>query len=216
MKKNTLKTLFAALCCVVLLFALAACSALPASSEAPATSNETAEKPESVPAATAEPTPAPEEPGAVPTPAPEGEENEQEFHGSLLPMPESGDQAFVAAFMENPIDQRYLDDLDLASSMTEIADVNNAAAESWKNQIDAAYMHILEIGDEETVNRVKAEQEAWLDEQNAQLQTIRDQVDADGAVAAVNVSENIMLYYRSRAIDLCAVVYSLEEQITFG
>jgi len=63
---------------------------------------------------------------------------------------------------------------------------------------------------------VKAEQEAWLDAQNDQLQTIRDQAEEEGAVAAVNVSENIMLYYRSRAIDLCAVLYSLEEQIVFG
>lgn len=210
MDKN-MKKIIALCLCLVLVSALAACTA-PA---APVTPEEES-TPVTTPTPTEEPTPAPEEPGAVPTPAPEGEETEQEFHGSLLPMPESSDQAFVAAFMENPIDQRYLDDLDLASSLTEIADVNNAAAESWKNQIDAAYIHILEIADEETVSRVKAEQEAWLDAQNDQLQTIRDQAEEEGAVAAVNVSENIMLYYRSRAIDLCAVLYSLEEQIVFG
>ena len=34
--------------------------------------------------------------------------------------------------------------------------------------------------------------------------------------AAVTVAENIMLYYRTRAIDLCAVLYEIDGKLVFG
>ena len=164
--------------------------------------------------ATAEPTPAPEVEGVVPTPAPEGEDSE--LQAGLLPMPEVGSEAFIKEFLENPIDAQYEADMNDAASMTAMVDACTKASESWKTQIDSVYMIILEDADEATAGVVKAEQEEWLTQQNNNLQKIRDEVDEEDAMAAMTVAENIMLYYRSRAIDLCAVLYEVEGQLTFG
>jgi len=160
---------------------------------------------------TAEPTPAPEIEDAVPTPAPE-----DVTHYSSLPAPEVGSDAFVQEFMTNPIDAQYDEDMDNAASGSAMIDACNAAVESWKKQIDSVYMHILNSADEEKAKEVKKAQEEWINDQNDHLREIRENVDQEDAMAAVTAAENIMLYYRSRAIDLCAVVYELEGQIAFG
>lgn len=160
---------------------------------------------------TAEPTPAPETEEAVPTPAPE-----DITHYSSLPAPETGSDAFVQEFMTNPIDAQYDEEMDLAASGADMIDACNNAIESWKKQIDSVYMHILNSADEEKAAEIKNSQEEWINRQNDQLREIRDNVDTEDAMAAVTAAENIMLYYRSRAIDLCAVLYELEGQIAFG
>ena len=53
-------------------------------------------------------------------------------------------------------------------------------------------------------------------EQSDALKAIRDAVSEDDAMAAVTVAENIMLYYRTRAIDLCAVLYEIDGKLVFG
>ena len=92
----------------------------------------------------------------------------------------------------------------------------NTAAESWKDQIDAVYMQILDAADAELAGEIKAEQEEWISAQNNELKEIRETVESDDVMASVTVAENIMLYYRSRAIDLCAVLYELDGQLVFG
>ena len=63
---------------------------------------------------------------------------------------------------------------------------------------------------------VKKAQEEWVNNQNDQLREIRENIDEEDAMAAVTAAENIMLYYRSRAIDLCVILYEIEGQIAFG
>ena len=77
-------------------------------------------------------------------------------------------------------------------------------------------MQILESADADKADEVKAMHEAWIDNQNDSLQEIRSAVDEEDAMAAVTAAENIMLYYRSHAIDLCAVLYEIEGQVAFG
>ena len=148
----------------------------------------------------AEPTPAPEV-----TAAPE-----------VTPAPEGGSEEFRKAFEENPIDAQYAADLELASSVAAIVAASNTASESWQEQIDSVYTQILERGDDETVEQVKEEQSHWVNEQSDALQEIRNAVSEDDSMAAVTVAENIMLYYRTRAIDLCAVLYEIDGQLVFG
>lgn len=162
---------------------------------------------------TAEPTPAPEEDGAVPTPAPEGEDG---LHHSSLPVPESGSDAFIEEFMSNPIDAQYELDMNDAASGSAMVAACSTATESWKEQIDAVYMQILDSADEGKVAEVKAAHEEWVSRQNDQLQEIRNSVSEDDPMPAVTAAENIMLYYRSHAIDLCAVLYEIEGQLAFG
>ena len=56
----------------------------------------------------------------------------------------------------------------------------------------------------------------WVNEQSTALQDIRDSVSENDPLAAITVAESIMVYYRTRAIDLCAVLYDINGTLTFG
>lgn len=219
MKNSVIKKLICMVCGAAVIFSLAACSQTSSSAE-PTPAPEVTAAPEVTPApegADAEATPAPEGEGesGTPTPAPEGDES-ADTHTSVLPAPESGSEEFRKAFEENPIDAQYAADLELASSVAAIVAASNTASESWQEQIDSVYTQILERGDDETVEQVKEEQSHWVNEQSDALQEIRNAVSEDDSMAAVTVAENIMLYYRTRAIDLCAVLYEIDGKLVFG
>ena len=219
MKNSVIKKLICMACGAAVIFSLAACSQTSSSAE-PTPAPEVTAAPEVTPApegADAEATPAPEGEGesGTPTPAPEGDES-ADTHTSVLPAPESGSEEFRKAFEENPIAAQYAADLELASSGAAIVAGSNTASESWQEQIDSVYTQILERGDDETVEQVKEEQSHWVNEQSDALQEIRNAVSEDDSMAAVTVAENIMLYYRTRAIDLCAVLYEIDGQLVFG
>ena len=207
------KIIFSIMICVFAFVCLTACGIKQTNESSAAEESNVSENmatAEPTPVPTAEPTPAPEE-EALPTPAPE-----DISHYSSLPAPETGSDAFIEEFMVNPIDAQYDEDMDNAASGSAMIDACNTASDSWKNQIDSVYMLILENADKDTAEKVKAEQEEWVNNQNDQLREIRENVNKEDAMAAVTASENIMLYYRSRAIDLCAVLYEIEGQIVFG
>ena len=219
MKNSVIKKLICMVCGAAVIFSLAACSQTSSSAE-PTPAPEVTAAPEVTPApegADAEATPAPEGEGesGTPTPAPEGDES-ADTHTSVLPAPESGSEEFRKAFEENPIDAQYAADLELASSVAAIVAASNTASQSWQEQIDSVYTQILERGVDATVEQVKEEQSHWVNEQSDALQEIRDAVSEDDSMAAVTVAENIMLYYRTRAIDLCAVLYEIDGQLVFG
>ena len=218
MKNSVFKKIGCVLCCAALLLSLAACSKQTGASADPTPAPEATARPEATPAPEdgASPTPAPEGTDAEPTPAPEGGTSSTTEHTSVLPAPESGSDDFRKAFEENPIDAQYAEDLELAASMAAIIAASNTASESWQAQIDSVYKQILERGDEETVEQAKEAQSHWVNEQSDALKAIRDAVSEDDAMAAVTVAENIMLYYRTRAIDLCAVLYEIDGKLVFG
>ena len=56
----------------------------------------------------------------------------------------------------------------------------------------------------------------WVNEQSTALQDIRDSVSENDPLAAITVAESIMVYYRTRAIDLCAVLYDINGTLAFG
>lgn len=206
------KRILSALCCAMLIFSMTACSGTEQAAKAtptPAPETDISE---------VTPTPAPEteNPEATPTPAPEGQESEEEAHQSVLPAPENGSEAFRTAFEGNPIDIQYAEDMEFAASVNGIVSACTAAAESWQAQIDSVYTQILERGDSSTVETVKAEQAKWMESQSDELQAIRDSISEDDPLAAVTVAQGIMLYYRTRAIDLCAVLYEIDGQLVFG
>ena len=146
------------------------------------------------------------------TPAETGENR----HTSTLPVPETGSEEFRAAFENNPIDTQYADDMETAGSVAGMITACNTASDSWKEQIDSVYTQILEYGDDKTIETVKEEQSHWVNEQSTALQDIRDSVSENDPLAAITVAESIMVYYRTRAIDLCAVLYDINGTLAFG
>lgn len=85
-----------------------------------------------------------------------------------------------------------------------------------KSRIDSVYTQILEYGDDKTIETVKEEQSHWVNEQSTALQDIRDSVSENDPLAAITVAESIMVYYRTRALDLCAVLYDINGTLAFG
>lgn len=198
MNMKTCIRLLCAVCCAAMLLTTTACSGGDKN-----TSSATAEAtpaPEITPAPEA--TAAPEE---EPTPAPEGNTSS-----------ETGSEEFRAAFENNPIDTQYADDMETAGSVAGMITACNTASDSWKEQIDSVYTQILEYGDDKTVETVKEEQSHWVNEQSTALQDIRDSVSEDDPLRAITVAESIMVYYRTRAIDLCAVLYDINGTLAFG
>ena len=113
-------------------------------------------------------------------------------------------------------DAQYADDMETAGSVAGMITACNTASDSWKEQIDSVYTQILEHGDDKTVETVKEEQSHWVNEQSTALQDIRDSVSENDPLAAITVAESIMVYYRTRAIDLCAVLYDINGTLAFG
>lgn len=216
MKQSVLRKVCALLCGAAMVCGLAACTQTSdASTDSPSSETTSASSATPTPAPEVTPTPAPES-GGEPTPAPEDASASGDEHTSVLPAPETGSDAFRAAFEENPIDAQYAEDLELAASVAAIIAASNTASESWQAQIDSVYKQILERGDDETVEQVKETQSQWINKQSDALQEIRNAVSEDDSMAAVTVAENIMLYYRSHAIDLCAILYDIDGQLVFG
>lgn len=211
--KNMLRVL-CAVCCAAMLLTMTACTG--------GNTNTSSANAEVTPAP--EITPAPEAtaaPETEVTPAPEGDTSsesgtDESHHTSVLPVPETGSEAFRAEFENNPIDAQYAADLETAGSVAGMITACNTASDSWKEQIDSVYKQILERGDDKTIETVKEEQSHWVNEQSTALQDIRDSVKEDDPLAAITVAESIMVYYRTRAIDLCAVLYDIDGTLTFG
>ena len=215
--------LLCAVCCAAMLLTMTACSG--GNTNTSSATAEATPAPEITPAPEA--TAAPEE---EPTPAPEGNtssETDENRHTSTLPVPETGahiltalpergSEEFRAAFENNPIDTQYADDMETAGSVAGMITACNTASDSWKEQIDSVYTQILECGDDKTVETVKEEQSHWVNEQSTALQDIRDSVSENDPLAAITVAESIMVYYRTRAIDLCAVLYDINGTLAFG
>lgn len=211
--KMLYKRAMSMLCCAALCLSMVACGQAEQTVEATPTPTPETEVVEVTPT----PAPEEEEPEATPTPAPEeSEEEPAEEHHSVLPAPETGSEAFREAFENNPIDVQYADDMEMAASVTGIVDACNTASKSWQAQIDSVYTQILERGAEDVVEEVKAEQAAWMNNQSTELQAIRNSIAEDDPLAAVTVAQGIMLYYRTRAIDLCAVLFEIDGQLVFG
>ena len=211
--KMLYKRAMSLLCCAVLCLSMAACGQAEQTVEATPTPTPETEVVEVTPT----PAPEEEEPEVTPTPAPEeSEEEPAEEHHSVLPAPETGSEVFREAFENNPVDVQYADDMEMAASVTGIVDACNTASKSWQAQIDSVYTQILERGAEDVVEEVKAEQAAWMNNQSTELQAIRNSIAEDDPLAAVTVAQGIMLYYRTRAIDLCAVLFEIDGQLVFG
>lgn len=198
MNMKTCIRLLCAVCCAAMLLTTTACSG----------GNKNTSS------ATAETTPAPEiTPGAGGNSGPRRRthpcarrqhvlRNGENRHTSTLPVPETGSEEFRAAFENNPIDTQYADDMETAGSVAGMITACNTASDSWKEQIDSVYTQILEYGDDKTIETVKEEQSHWVNEQSTALQDIRDSVSENDPLAAITVAESIMVYYRTRAIDL--------------
>ena len=76
---------------------------------------------------------------------------------------------------------------------------NTASAESWQAQIDSVYKQILERGDEKPSSRPKA-QSHWVNEQVTRSRQSAMQSRETTRWRRSPSRENIMLYYRTRAI----------------
>ena len=209
MKKNGR---FAALALVLaaLVLVSAACSGVPARSEASPTPEPTATA-----ESTAEPTAAPE-PTEEPTPEPEEEGSLDDGHNSMLPAPEAGSAEFQAAFAENPIDAQFMDDLFSAGSVSAMVAACNTASASWQAQIESVFMQLMEDETADVTERISAEHAYWQENESESLREIREAVDEEESMAAYTVAENIMLYYRTHAIELCAELFEITGELSFG
>ncbi len=206
--KHSGKRLALLLLSVLLCALLCACAGTSQTSESPSTS----------------PSPSPSMTGAPePTPRPESESSPEEEagvsenHSGMLPAPEVGSREFVEEFLLNPIDAQFEEGMSLASSVAEMLEVCTDVSEKWNAQIDSMYTQLVaEDADPEVAERITESQAKWLSEQEDALAEIREAVDENDSMSPLSAAENVMLYYRARAIELCAEFYAQTGSLSFG
>lgn len=136
---------------------------------------------------TASPTPTP-----TPTPSP-----------SPSPTPAVEDPAgFEEAFGENPIDAQLEQDRNTAASMAAMQQAYNDAARRWQTVIDTAYLDAQASLSGEELSQLEQEQQDWEANLDANVQAIREE-NSDALTAA----EEVVNFYRDRAMALCQAVY---------
>lgn len=175
--------------CAGLLLAAGACSQL-----GEETSSQVSTPSVSLVESEASPTPTPT-PTPTPSPSPTPEASSEV---SVVP---TGD--FEEEFSKNPIDAKMEDDLLLASSNTLILQAYNSAASRWETVINTAYADAQASMTGDSLAKLQEEQEAWENDLDSQLQSIRDENSEDSMTAAKLVVE----YYRDRAKVLCEAAY---------
>ncbi len=165
-----------------------------------------------------EPSAAPSSTDAPESPAPGGAgQPTDEDHLGMLPAPEVGSREFVEEFLRNPIDAQFEEDMALASSVAEMVSVCSDVSELWQTQIASAYAQLTSDDvPEDVAERIAESQVKWLEEQDAALAAIRDAVEEGDTMAPLTSAEQTMLYFRARAIELCAEMYEQTGSVSFG
>ncbi len=204
------KLIYILLACTLLMGTAACNSSLGEASATPAPESEESADP------TPEPTPE-EESGEeseseeeVEVPVIEGEE--ELSYSEELPMP-TGDDEFVKAFNENPIDAQYIaeneEDLSTQSQM----EVIGMATAHWETQMNYTYTKVLGLLDEEDTEQFEIEQQAWIGEVPIYLDQFQEDTQDLGTAGAMEYSYRTMILYRERAIELLSVEYEKSGEI---
>lgn len=183
-----MKKIFCILLCLALCAGLAACE-----KEEPVSSQPESSAPSTV---SSQPEPEPESSRFVPAP-------------DLIPSSDVGEDPFEDAFSQNPIDKKYDEAYNLASSFSMMRQACNEAAGNWEAMVKVAFRSALEVTLAEEKDALQAEQDDW----EAGLDTLFDEIQeaaGEGNEGVLTAAREIVLVYRERAKVLCKIKYKAD------
>ncbi len=160
----------------------------------------------SEPVATPEPSSDDTSSGEVESEIPVIEGDESLTHTQALPMP-TGEDAFVTAFNENPIDAQYLSENNTGLSTQDQMIIIGQATAHWETQMNYTYTKVLGLLNETDSAQFEIEQQAWIGEVPIYLDQFQQDTSDLGSSGSVEYSYRTMILYRERAIELLSVEY---------
>ena len=181
------KRILCALLCAVTVFSLAACE------ENEPVSSEVSEVQES----------------SAMSEIPEPESSEFIPSQDLIPSGDTtGDSSdFYAAFSQNPIDKQYDADYAAADAFGMMRAACSSAAERWEAMVDIAYAEAVLCVQGNMQEELQNGQAVWESRVEGDIEDIRAEY-GDTNEGILNSEKEIVLYYRSRAMELCETVYN--------
>ena len=136
---------------------------------------------------------------------------------SLLPPPDTDDEAFNEKFAQNSIDAAYEEEIAVAVSVTEMVEICQQYTDFWSAEVDNAYMHLLAVADEDRYADYRAEQEEWIAGKDGEIAEITEAAQAEGgSMALLNGASQVMNYYRDRAMALNEELYQYDPDFEFS
>ena len=150
------------------------------------------------------------EPEEIPT------EPETEPDEGLLPQPGTENTSFNEKFSLNPIDAAYEEEISIAVSVAEMAEICDRYADLWGEEVDNAYTNLLAAADDEQYSAYKSEQEEWISGKDRAIREIAQTAqEQGGSMALLNSASQIMTFYRERAIVLYERYYQYDPDFEF-
>ena len=131
-----------------------------------------------------------------------------------------GPDKFVSLFLKNPIDAYYLEEMEMASSVSMMLSVTNNAMKYWEAQVNATYSQLMVIFGEnsEEFKDIKAEQTAFINDLALATGEIRENAEKElsGSMVNIEISYRLMLLYRGRAVELLCEAYNLTSEVNIA
>ena len=138
----------------------------------------------------------------------------QEQPGQLIDI-ETGNAAFDQKFKNNPIDQQYLKEMQNAISNVDMVTVSEKYTSLWKTEIEQAYKKLQNLAADDK-EAYAEEQAQWEKDTPAALEKIYESAGSvGGSLAAVNAASQTMDYYRTRAAQIYAELYTYDPEFTY-
>lgn len=137
-------------------------------------------------------------------------------HSDILPDISADDPDFAIIFSENPLDADYTAELEDATSTGKMITIINKYLDLWKNEVDAAYRTLMEKTSGDAKEDIRTQQETWIDETDDNIQAIQDGVEGDGSARQLEITSQIMAYYRARAATLYSQLFQIQPDFTFA
>lgn len=165
------------------------------------------------------PTPAPEISEEEVSSEPEVSEAEPEqghdTESGELPVVNGSDD-FIELFNGNDIDSYYLENINLAASVSEMVAVTEKTTRAWETQLNSSYSQLLVAysSDAESNEKIAEEQSAWASDLPLMLEEIKESVNTGNSMANLEISYRYMLVYRDRCAEILNMLYEKTDGVS--
>lgn len=146
-------------------------------------------------------------------------------------IPESGSQPgpvstikteneeFNEKFKDNPIDKKYIKEMNNAVSNIDMVKVSDKYSEIWQKEISYAYGELekyMKTDSSGKPAKYKAEQKKWEQGKENSLKKISSEaMSGGGSMAQVNEASAVMDFYRGRAASIYSELYTYNKNYTY-
>lgn len=139
----------------------------------------------------------------------------QSDNSQILPDVSADDPTFVQLFAENPLDAAYAKEAEDAASTGQMLSVMNRYIEFWKKEVDGAYQQLMDKTSGEGRDSIRTQQQEWVNGTGETLRSIEEGSQGDGTARQLEISGQILSYYRSRAASLYSQLYQIEPNFSY-